>query len=239
MNTRRLLVKQLQQQQQSKSYSIEERINKRLLRDQSPREPDGKIHPSQIGDCPRYIFFFMKKLAYTNYTPHSAQLQRIFDVGKDHEVRVKKRLKAINILVAVDVPIAENPMRVKGTADAIVYIDDKYFVVEIKTANDGQFKYHVPHKKYKYQCAAYMYFLDIPDGKIYYSNKNDQTEVEIEMDINDPIVTEMLELVRQYNYNFDNNIVPDVQHIRPKCSATSCWYYNQCMKYPEQAVREG
>lgn len=213
--------------------SIEDHCDDVLINTQSSRQPDGKIHPSSIGSCPRRIFFFMKKVPYTDNYPHSAQLQRIFDMGVDHELRMKRTLRLANILVDVDVPIPDNNDRVSGVCDAVVLLDNEYVVCEIKTANDFSFKNSIPHLNYKYQTACYMIYLNLNSGIIFYQNKNDSSQVEIFINKSDSIINEVQELIKFYNYNFDNNILPDVTTIKPTCTNKSCPYFTKCSSFSE------
>lgn len=235
MKNKKLLLKQLNEQSVTKP-SLEDRCNIVLQKNQRNRQPDGKIHPSSIGGCPRLMYFFMKKIPYTNELPHSPNLQRIFDMGKDYEIRVKKNMKAANILVDVDIKIPENTRRVAGECDAIACMEGEYYVTEIKSANDYQYSKETPHYKYKYQTATYMIFLQIPNGKIYYGNKNTSEQLEFDININDSIIKETNDLIDYYNYNYDNKIIPDVTNIKPNCNATSCKYFNLCDKFQQQAT---
>lgn len=232
-------------------YTLTDDIDDYFFRTQAPRQPDGFIHPSSIGDCPRYIFFWMQKVPFTDWRPHDPQLMRIFAMGKVWEMEQKRIFRNMNILVATEVPIPINKDRVKGKADSIIYWRGNYWLLEQKTANSASYTYKTPHKDYKYQIATYEMYLKIPAGKLFYTNKDTSAEkiYKIFDDGNDPIFAEVKSLIASYNYNYVNRIVPDVTALDtdkktnlPKgrnqmCNNKSCPYFTHCMQYPEHAVR--
>lgn len=232
-------------------YTLSDDIDDYFFRSQTKRKPDGYIHPSSIGECPRYIFFWMQKIPYTDWRPHDAGLMRIFAMGKVWETEQKRIFRNMNILVATEVPIPKNRDRVKGKADSIVFWRGQYFILEQKTANAAQFTYRTPHLSYKYQLAAYEMYLKIPSGKLFYTNKDTCAEKIYKLfdDGNDPIFAEVKSLIASYNYNYVNRIVPDVTALdmdkktktplgrKSVCNNKNCAYFTHCMQYPEQAVR--
>lgn len=205
---------------------------------QIPRKPNGKIHPSSIGSCPRQMYFNMKMVPYSNWRPVNADVKRIFDIGHSIENFILRDFYDLNILVASQVKIDYEPDRFSGTCDAIVHWDGLTRIVDIKTANKENFYGKIPHKKYLYQLSSYMIYSGIPQGFLYYFCKNDSKTDEIHLKITDPVVKETDGLIKMYNFNFNNNIIPNVEEIRPKCNDKSCPYFNHCMRYPETHVYE-
>src|SRR5690606_27739699 len=96
----------------------------------------------------------------------------------------------------------------------------------------------VPHLSYKYQLSTYMIYIGIPDGKLYYQNRDNSKQLEFDLHITDPVVKDTKDLINFYNYNFYNNIVPDVTNIKTKCSATTCKYFNKCSEYSVLAQKD-
>lgn len=207
-------------------------------RSQIPRKPNGKIHPSSIGNCPRLMYFNMKMIPYTNWKPVSADTKRIFDIGHSIENFILRDFYNLNILIASQVKIDYEPDRFSGTCDAIIHWDGATRVIDIKTANKENFYGKIPHKKYLYQLSSYMLYSGISHGFLYYVCKNDSKTDEVHIKITDPVVRETENLIKMYNYNFDNNIVPDVTEIRSKCTENTCPYFKHCMRYPETHVFE-
>lgn len=238
-SSRKLLFKSVVQAQNQSSGipSLIPPIHKHLTLGQTPNTPDGFIHPSSIGKCPRYIWFWMHKLPYSNWQPHDAQLQLIFDNGKAVEMMMLKRYHyEMGILVDEEVLTPENSFRIRGRCDAILYSDGFYRIVDYKTANSYSFDNNVPIAKYHYQLAAYMYILNVKIGTILYYNKNTSEMAESHITWDHPDFKKSWELIAEYNHNFDNKIAPDVTPIRKSCTHKTCPYFETCMKYPEEAV---
>lgn len=208
-------------------------------RKQHPRKPDGYIHPSGMGGCPRKMFFWMKKIPLTEFKPFSPETMRIFDMGHAVEKITVKSFFEQNILVAEQVPVVSEQDRVRGTLDAILRLDNKYYIVDVKSACDSQFKFSTPHKHYLYQVATYMFYTGIYRGKLYYVNKDNGADKEFDLTVHDSIFKEAQNLIRQYNRNYEENLIPDVTDIRPKCTSKSCYYYSKCMSYSEKTTFMG
>lgn len=236
--SRKLIFQQLQNIEKSGFPSLEDVLKSHLVSQQTQGTPDGFIHPSSLSKCPRYVWFHMNMIPYTNWHPHDPELQLTFDQGKAVEVMMFKRyFFEMNILVAEEKPIPENKHRVKGRCDVILWLDDEYYIVDIKTANNNSFTHGVPYKSYEMQVAAYMIYLGIDKGKVFYYNKDNSQTIESNISITDQVVHDTRELINKFNTNFEHGIVPDVSKIRPKCTDKSCAYFSECMKYPEAEVR--
>lgn len=238
-NNRKLMFKQLAQTVNKGIPSLIPPIDKHLTLIQTPNKPDGFIHPSSISKCARYMWFWMNMEPYSNYQPHSPQLQRIFDNGKAVEMMMLKRYHyEMGVMVDEETMTPNNPYRVRGRCDAIHYSDGLYRIVDYKTANSYSFEnLSMTMPKYHYQISAYMWLLNINVGTILYYNKNTSELAESTIEAGHPDYKRSLEYIAEYNHNFDNKIIPDVSTIRKSCTNSSCPYFDTCMKYPESSVK--
>lgn len=249
--SKKLLLKALKSQNLDSSKKIDfgsliiTETKQRLVKRQKPRKPDGKIHPSMIGTCPRRMFFHMKQIPYSNWKPNSPELQMTFEIGHAIESVILKLWREQNQLITTQKSIPKNNDRVSGSLDAVYHTSlGVYCLVDVKSANDFSFNTQVGsddptsyHRKYKYQIATYMMYFDLPVGVLFYVNKNNSEMVSIQITREDPIIQETRSIIDMYNRNFEASIAPDVSTIRPSCSEDSCPWYKTCCEMPEQSCR--
>ena len=135
------------------------------------------IGSSEIGNpCWRNIWF--------NYhgehkKPRDARTNRILSIGKYLENYV---LQLISGIISVQVPIKDAKDKELpyffGHPDAIIRLENKLYVLEIKTANHASFQQLVKHglrkwnEQYYAQVQCYLGFLNMDSGFLLCLNKN-------------------------------------------------------------------
>ena len=143
-------------------------INKLLERRTKPRKR-AYFYISEAGKTPYELFkSFMQKKKI------SPRLRRIFDNGNQVHERLRKYFKKLGIMKAEEVRIRNNLFR--GRADAILLINNKIAVIEIKSINRRCFERlgnFCPRKTYL-QLQLYLHFLKIERGIALFECKDTQ-----------------------------------------------------------------
>ena len=144
-------------------------INKILRR--KPRLPKKRsyFYISEAAKTPFEIFKSMASISQT-----SPRLKRIFDNGNDVHKRYVGYLEKAGIVKGKEVSVKNKLF--SGRADAILNIDGKLYVLEIKSMssrNYAKLKKYGTRKAYL-QLQLYLHFLKIDDGIILIIRNNDQ-----------------------------------------------------------------
>jgi len=118
---------------------IIEHIDRHYLEKQGNRKArNGKLYVSEVGKCPRQIYFEFKGYETEKRKP---EVQRALETGDKFHQRMMAALYACPDIevVASEVDIPVNDL-LGGRADAIVGIDDKNYVLELKSIGSYGFK---------------------------------------------------------------------------------------------------
>lgn len=178
------------------------------------------ISPSMVGHCSRQIV--MSILQYPS-RPKTPKDLRVFDVGDSMHEDYQEYFQKMGILVARELPLnseSKNPwvssecarLRIRGRLDAIVRIDRRLYVVELKSAKESSFKRMLengPYEEYVDQLTLYMYLTRITNGIILVENKNDQDPHEFKIPYDEKRALEIVEkIVRINKFVFDLKLPP-------------------------------
>lgn len=171
---------------------------------------DGKIHPSSIHGCPRYLVY--KILKETGKKKIVPQLQRIFDNGTMVHHRIQSYLRNMGILSKKfggrEVPGLEVQLKkldkakefnIAGSIDAMIKLA-KRFVVEIKSMSPNQFyALTKPKLEHLWQGNTYMMTTEVPRCIFLYEAKDNQA-------------------MKEFIIKPDDNIVYDIQNKCKRCT---------------------
>jgi hypothetical protein len=173
---------------------IIERIDKHYLEKQGKRKArKGKLYISDIGRCPRQIYFEFKGFKPKARKPEA---QRALENGDKFHQRMMAALYAcpdIEVVASeVDIPPDE---LISGRVDAIIAIDDKNYVLELKSIGSYGFKLlNEPRREHVHQLQLYMHFLKIPRGILLYENKDNhqlkEFEIAFDEELGESLLTE-------------------------------------------------
>ena len=180
-------------------------------------------------ECDRKIwlnFRFAKKKVYT------ATTLAAFARGKEEE---KKHIEKLSLLPGVEIISQQDAFKdglKEGHCDAVIKVNEKKYVLEIKTAKQ---EYFLPIKKegcqnkqpvHYAQIQLYMHYLEIPQAIYYLINKNtDEVYRELIIYNKDYCVA----LVNRLNYILCSPTPPDKIANSPAFyMCKMCDYYKQC-----------
>ncbi len=180
---------------------------------------------SEVDKCPIAIFYAFKK---TPKARLGSQAYLRFEVGNDTHKRLVKTLSKLRILIADEVNMPHNNL-FRGRADAVVKIDDEFYIVEIKSVSNARFqrltKAATEHVK---QLQLYLYYFNINKGIILVENKNTQElkEFIIEKDI--VLINKILTDFEILKTQIANNEMPAKPLNLPGWKCNYCSYKDVC-----------
>ncbi len=179
------------------------------------------FYVTDAGRCPRAIFFSMKGFPRKEKEP---KLLRILDRGEMiHQGLMRSLFESPDIrVVAAEISIPPNSI-VKGRADAIVSVENKLYVVEIKSIASPKYSNpEIPKKAHRYQIQLYLHFFEIEKGILIYENKNTQELMEFEEKYDKKLCEKILEDFKTLKYHIENDILP------PKPKDLEPWQCEYC-----------
>lgn len=138
--------------------------------------------------------------------------------GEAYHQRIQDRFKASKGLsVEIERELKTEDPPIKGFIDAIVELDGIKAVGEFKTTREESFVHRKfsgnPMAYHLYQVLIYMYFTEIPQGFLWYSNKNDDTVVTIPVRMNDytrGIIEDALKWLREVRANWEQDVIGEI-----------------------------
>ncbi len=174
------------------------------------REKDRKqshFYITDAGKCPRAIFFKFKNAPRKDI---EARILRMFDHGDHiHQLIMRALFEARNVhVVASEINIPPQEI-ISGRADAIVSVDNKLYVLDIKSMNSMIFnKLKEPKEENVYQVQLYLHFFGVKNGILLYVNKDTQGLKEFQFPYDKKIAEGILRGMEKLKKKIDKNIIP-------------------------------
>jgi CRISPR/Cas system-associated exonuclease Cas4 (RecB family) len=167
------------------------------------------FYVTDAGKCPRVVYFSMRGYPKKE---KEARVLRIFDRGDIIHQRLMNTFYGIpEIRVTaseVDMPSKE---LFHGRADLIISVDNKLYVVDIKSSSDFKFqKLEEPELAHKKQIQLYMHYFKIPQGILIYENKNTQDLKEFGVKYDAAFCKKIISDFETLRYQVENEIVPPI-----------------------------
>ena len=182
---------------------------------------------TDAGKCPRAIYFKFKKVPKKEPEP---RVLRIFDNGDYTHMRIMSVLFGLGVVRSTEIKIPAQKI-ISGRADAIIDIDGKPYIVEIKSSSQYKFnKLSEPEPDHLKQIQLYLYFFKIPQGILLYEYKNTQNLKEFSIEYDPFLVQNVLKNFEALKEQIDKDIIPavpeDIEHWR----CEYCEYKEECQK---------
>lgn len=168
----------------------------------------------------------------------SPELKRVFAEGWAIHKKWQDLFELAGIAIANEYKGYSEEYELFFTPDSIIKLKNKKYVVEIKSANDIQFKMFKKaghHEAGEKQLQLYMYFLGIPQGFVLCENKNTQ-EIKVfdcAYDYNTvlPFLERMKKVLRYKNKFIESGKIPKRICENANCKrAGFCNYANACFE---------
>ena len=193
------------------NFSVVEKINEFYLeQERLKKEKDRiKIWISEVGKCPRGIFFKFKKAPKAEIEPEKL---RIFEDGHFLQQKILRALSAKGLLRATEIPIPSHEF-IAGKADAIISDSEGIpYVLEIKSIS-GRMNFQKLNPKATFpqhinQLQLYLHFFKIKKGILIYINKDTQELKEFILDYEPEKVEKLLEWAEKLKNKIEENTIP-------------------------------
>lgn len=190
-----------------------------------------KFYVTDSAKCPRALYFKFKK--YPKKDPEPRVL-RIFDNGDYTHMRIATVLFGLGIIRAVEIKIPPQEI-ISGRADAIIDIEGKPYVLEIKSIASYKFqKLENPEPDHIKQIQLYMHYFKIPDGILLYEDKDKQALKEFSVKYDPFIIQDVLKNFKQLKEQIDKNILPAIPENIESWRCDYCEYREECQKIQQQ-----
>ena len=156
-------------------------------------------------------YFYMSDAAKTPYelfrsmagiTQIKPRTRRLFDNGNDVHKRYIRYLEKAGVVKAVETKIQNKLFR--GRADAIIDVDGRLAVLEIKSMSSKNFsklKKYGTRQAYL-QLQLYMHYLDIDDGIILVICNDDQRQKQFHIKRKYRVAREIIDKFYKLKYKF-------------------------------------
>lgn len=143
------------------------------------REPDGMIHPSSASLCPRKVVYAARSEGA--YEELDTKTKRKFYIGhRLHEI-VQRSIET-DMTIDEYYPEAtflDEELNVKGAADAVFRVGDKWYILEVKSISKGSLRYGGMPKEH-HQVQAEIYAMSAERSGFKYVSHADDVELEHE-----------------------------------------------------------
>ncbi len=197
------------------------------------------FYVTDAGKCPRSVYFNFKKVPKKNPEP---RILRIFENGDYTHTRITNIFKNLGIVSAEEIrmPAQETASgkAISGRVDCIVNINDKPYIIEIKSIASYKFtKLKEPEPEHMKQVQLYMHSFKNPEGDILYEdsfvlyeNKDKQDLKEFEVKYDPFLVQEILKDFDVLDQHIINDVVPPIPKGIEFWRCKYCQYNEECKK---------
>lgn len=182
----------------------------------------GAFHPSQLYQCPRaQVYGYHDAPKTREFNP---QLQNIFNDGHFRHLRWQITLLEAGLLTDVEVPVYDSKLRIEGSMDGVNANENWMFELkgtsQFKQVRDrGAMPAHIK------QVHAYLLTSGYPEAIIVYEDKSNQEWVEVQIERDPKIISELTDILEGLNHAIDTNTLPP---RLPDCENQTGATYNSC-----------
>lgn len=230
----------------TESLLIEKALNDLFDSDRENREDRVGMHGSGIivGDSDFCYRQQVLSFFYKGFEPDiPIALKRIFLEGWYIHSKWQQLFIQTGIARGIEQRGVSNEWKLLFTPDAIIELNGKTYVVEIKSVNTFQFKNMKTHPSGEKQCNLYMHFTGIPRGFVLAEDKNTQEIKVIPVKYNPSKVrpyVERMYKVKEYIKRYEETgKLPSRMCNGENCKmAERCAYRNACFNIKKVPLNE-
>lgn len=192
------------------------------------------FYVSDVGKCPRALYFHFKNAPREKPDP---RVLRVFDQGDYIHMRLMSVLFGLGIVRAVEIRMPPNDL-IHGRADAIISLDNKPYVVELKSSAGFKFRrMNEPQADHVKQIQLYMHYFEVPRGILLYENKDTQELkdflVEYEADLTEELISNFQFLREQ----IEKDIIPEIPENIEAWRCRYCEYRTGCQRWENSKLK--
>lgn len=205
-------------------------IDNFFIVDERDKKPQEKIYITDVSKCPRQVFFSFKGFPKSKLDP---RMSRIFAKGnKFHNdlFSLIYQIPSIKV-IATELHIPEQPY-ITGRADALVSVDNEYYIMDIKSMNSFIFKkMENAQPENIQQVQLYLHFFNIEKGILFYIDKDRQEIKEFIIQYDVLMVHFLLQGFKKLKDMIDMGEVPPQLWDYPKgWQCAYCRYQEKCVE---------
>jgi len=214
---------------------------RRQTRQKKTFSPSSLLYGSAV--CARRWYYHFDGAPSVD-TTESLNFQ-IMNSGTDAHARIQTLLEKATVLDVAEQEITASDPPIRGFLDAKITVEDKEFVVEIKTTSQESWVFRRASMKpvdyHRLQLLIYMWILEIEDGLFIYQNRNTLEQLYIPITMNEDnkkFLEDSLEWLRSVRKAYDDRTLPrrPFKEGRNKTVCPQCPFYNYCWEVDD---REG
>ena len=181
--------------------------------DQQRNKGQTHFYITDAGKCPRSVFFKFKNAPRKEMDP---RILRIFERGEYLHRNIFNILYRLKIGVTTEVSIPAEEL-VAGRADAILCINNKNYVLDIKSINSMIFRNLIqPKEENVYQLQLYLHYFKIPKGILLYIDKDQQNIKEFLVEYDPKMVQSLIKNLEELKQKVEANLIPQRLPDHPK-----------------------
>ncbi len=204
---------------------IKEKIEKFYLERRKDRDRT-YFYITEAGRCPRSIWYNFKKFPRKEM---DARVMRVFENGDYTHMRIMSSLFSVGAVKAIEVSLEEDI--VHGRCDGIVVIDNKPYVLELKSINSFGFKkLEAPKPEHIKQLMLYLHYFKIQGGIFLYENKDTQALKEFQISYDKEMAERLIENFRILKHMIEENILPPAPPDIDEWECKFCDFLDECLK---------
>lgn len=189
---------------------------------------------TDAGKCPRAIYFRFKK--YPRKEPEPRVL-RIFEHGDYTHMKIMSTLFSLGIVRAAEIKIPSQEI-IGGRADAIVGLDGKPYVLEIKSSSQYKFNnLEASEPDHLKQIQLYLHYFKVPQGILLYEDKNTQALKEFLVKYDPNLVQDVLKKFEILKDQIERDIIPPIPKDIEPWRCKYCEYREICQKIEKSKLR--
>lgn len=231
----------------TESLVLESHLNKLFYLDDENRENRVGLHGSGLSASDSDWCYRQAVLSFYfqgNETPVPIGLKKIFLNGWYVHEKWQKLFLQAGIAVGVEQRGQSKDWGLLYTPDAVIKLNNKLYVVEIKSVNTMQFNKMTSHASGERQLQLYMYMSGIPHGFVLAEDKNNQNikifPYEYDREKAKPFVERMIK-VREMRKRFENEgKLPMRCCDKESCKRSlNCAYHDACWNIKRTKLKEG
>jgi CRISPR-associated protein Cas4 len=200
-----------------------------------PKRPKEKHWPSDAGVCIRALVYRWRGVEGIK---RQARTFFIFEDGNLHHRSIRELLRQAGVeFVMEETPINDPKMRLSGKLDAVVRLDGKYYVLEIKSVNRFTFDeimHQGPREEHALQLNLYLYYvqnlfrISTNTGILLYKCKDTSRFWEFPIPFDEKVVNNFFVLMHSVDDYLAKNIIPDRPYKITDWQCQYCDYRQVC-----------
>jgi CRISPR-associated protein Cas4 len=202
---------------------------------EEPRRPRERHWPSDTGKCPRALVYQWRG---EQVKSPDGRLFFIFSDGEMHHQIIAKHLEDAGVQITMkEAPIRDKERNISGKLDALLKIDGKYYVLEIKSINRYGFEEILkegPREEHVLQLQLYLYYvnnlfkIETKIGILLYKNKDTSRFADFPIEFDETYALNFFEYLKGIEKHVADNTLPDRPYERKDWHCQYCDYQLIC-----------